>query len=89
MGWYNAAKQLVMLGFSSIRSKGGATPLPPGVRPLQVDLDLNRAGHRAIDIACFQRWSVANMAHVFGRGTQKYCADRFPEARCPRVRTAF
>lgn len=78
MGWLDIARQLVDLGFSSIYGKD-RSPRFIG------DVDLDRYGHRAIDVACMHLWNAYAIATAFGKGVVKYCATNFPDlALSPR-----
>lgn len=80
MGWLDIARQLVDLGFSSIHGSGGSSDQPnTRSSPRFIgDVDLDRYGHRAIDIACMLRWSAYAINAAFGDGAVKYCAANFP-----------
>ena len=82
MGWLDIARQLVDLGFSSIHGNGGSSDQShtrSSRSPRFIgDVDLDRYGHRAIDIACMLRWSAYAINAAFGDGAVKYCVANFP-----------
>ena len=40
-------------------------------------------GHGAIDIACMQRWTMAEIKLAFGDGAFEYCTDKYGQVQQP------